>query len=369
MHLSITILIVSALLGFMLGIFTGLIPGIHVNNIAMLLVVFSPFFMSMGFSKLYIAVIILSNSIAHTFLDIIPSVFLGAPDADTSLAVLPGHRLLMEGRGPEAVRLSAIGSAGSVIVSLIIAPVLGFLFMNIYDTLNSHMGWILILIVILMIATEKGEIIEGQASLAHLKFKIYALILFLISGMLGLFAFNNEDLMQPVIAFGDASILFPLLSGLFGASMLIISLMTQSSIPPQENTGFEFPKQKIVRGIITGSMAGAFVAWLPGVSSAIGTVIARLFITKGVGSSKEFIISISGANTANAIFSLIALFIIQKTRSGAMVAINKLIHLDISVLLVLLMVVVYVSLLSYYVTIYLGDRIPKLLYRIDYSRL
>jgi len=42
-----------------------------------------------------------------------PSIFLGAPEADTALAVLPGHALLMEGRGEEAVRLSAIGSARS----------------------------------------------------------------------------------------------------------------------------------------------------------------------------------------------------------------------------------------------------------------
>jgi len=44
----------------------------------------------MGFAPFYIAVIILSNSIAHTFLDIIPSIFLGAPEADTALAGAPG---------------------------------------------------------------------------------------------------------------------------------------------------------------------------------------------------------------------------------------------------------------------------------------
>lgn len=369
MHLSITLLIASALLGFILGIISGLIPGIHVNNIALLLVALSPFLVSVGFPWFYIAVVILSTSITHTFLDIIPSIFLGAPEADTSLAVLPGHKLLMEGRGSEAVRLSAMGSAGSVVISLIMAFPLGFLFMNVYNILSSYIGWVLVLIVILMIATEKGEIIES--SLTDLKFKMYAILLFVISGMLGLFAFNSEDIMQPIIKFGETSVLFPLLSGLFGASMLVISLITDSEIPPQQNTNrVELSKKKIVRGMFTGSMAGSFVALLPGVSSAIGTIIARLLIKRDVDSSKEFIVSISGANTADAIFSLIALFTIQKARSGAMVAIDTLIQsLDISTVVVLLMVVVYVSVLSYCATIYLGDKILNILYKINYQKL
>ena len=106
MEISLTLLIISIIIGFLLGIISGLTPGIHVNNFALILVAISPFLSGIGFASFYIAVIILSNSIAHTFLDIIPSVFLGAPEADTALAVLPGHALLMEGRGAEAIRLS-----------------------------------------------------------------------------------------------------------------------------------------------------------------------------------------------------------------------------------------------------------------------
>lgn len=126
MELSITLLLISMFFGFLLGIISGLIPGIHVNNFALVLVALSPLFMDLGFAPFYIAVIILSNSITQTFLDIIPSIFLGAPEADTALAVLPGHALLAEGKGSEAVRLSAIGAAGSVVVSLLMAVPLAF---------------------------------------------------------------------------------------------------------------------------------------------------------------------------------------------------------------------------------------------------
>ncbi|MGB8215892.1 MAG: tripartite tricarboxylate transporter permease [Candidatus Methanoperedens sp.] len=374
-EISLTLLLISVFFGFFLGIISGLTPGIHVNNFALILVAMSPFFASIGFAPFYIAVVILSNSIAHTFLDIIPSVFLGAPEADTALAVLPGHALLMEGRGAEAVRLSAIGSAGAVVVSLIMALPLAFFFMNIYGTISPYIGWILVLIVILMIATENGETVQGQGSLVHLKFKLYAILLFFISGMLGIFAFDNAALMQPLVTFGEPSILLPLLSGIFGASMLVISLMTKSEIPPQQKTcRFVLPAKRIVRGMVTGSAAGSFVAWLPGVSSTVGTIIARLLVReeKDTDSSKEFMVSISSANTANAVFSLVALYIIGKARSGAMVSIDKLVNVsewDFSVIIVLLIVIVYVSVISYYTTIYLGDKISGFLSRINYSKL
>ncbi len=375
MELSLTLLILSIFLGFILGIISGLTPGIHVNNFALLLVALSPFFASIGFAPFYIAVVILSNSIAHTFLDIIPSIFLGAPEADTALAVLPGHALLMEGRGAEAVRLSALGSAGAVVVSLVMAIPMALFFSNVYGTINAYIGWILVLIVLIMIATENGEVIEGQGTLVHLKYKMYAVLLFSVSGILGMFAFENEARMLPVIEFGEPSILLPLLSGLFGASMLVIALMTKSEIPPQQkNCRFALSSNRIARGMITGSAAGSFVAWLPGVSSTVGTIIARLLVRekKDEDSSKEFMVSISSANTSNAIFSLIALYIIEKTRSGAMVAIDKLLNIrewDASIIITFLIVIVYVSVISYYTTIYLGDRIAGHLSEINYSKV
>ncbi len=374
-EISFVLLIISIFLGFLLGIISGLTPGIHVNNFALLLVALSPFFTSIGFAPFYIAVVILSNSIAHTFLDIIPSIFLGAPEPDTALAVLPGHALLMEGRGAEAVRLSALGSAGAVFVSLLMAFPMAFFFLNIYGTINAYIGWILVLIVVLMIGIEKGEEIEGQGSLVHLKFKMYAVVLFFISGALGIFAFGNEGLMAPLVKFGEPSILLPLLSGLFGASMLVISLITKSEVPLQQvKCRFELSQGRIIRAMFTGSVAGSFVAWLPGVSSAVGTIIARLFVReeKVADSSKEFMVSISSANTSNAIFSLIALYIIQKARSGAMVAIDKLVNIkewELSVIIFLLIVIVFISVISYYTTIYLGDRVAGFLSGINYSKL
>ena len=101
------LIIIFALLGTLMGTFTGLIPGIHVNNVAILLLSLTPaFIVAFGFLAalgvgpdqiaLLVCVTIFATSIAHTFLDFIPSTFLGAPEGDTALSVLPAHKMLLE---------------------------------------------------------------------------------------------------------------------------------------------------------------------------------------------------------------------------------------------------------------------------------
>ena len=256
----------------------GFCPGYTTIILRFFLVALAPSLAEKGIAPFYIAVIIISNAVAQTFHDIIPSVFLGAPDGDTALAVLPGHRLLLDGAGAEAVRLSALGSAGSVVSSLFFVLPISLFFKTIYPFLEEHMALVLISIVLLMLATEKGEQSQDQGSLSKYKCKAFALILFLITGVLGLFAFSRESLMIPIISFGEPSALLPLLSGLFGASQLIISLFTSSKIPEESVSALKLSQKRIVRGILTGSAAGSLVAWLPGLSSAIAALLAGLFI-------------------------------------------------------------------------------------------
>jgi putative membrane protein len=190
-NISLLLLLFSVLGGYLLGIISGLLPGIHNNNFALLLVVLTPSLAEKGLPPFYIAVIIISNAVSQTFHDIIPSVFLGAPDSDTALAVLPGHRLLLDGAGAEAVRLSALGSAGSVVASLLFVVPLGLFFEIIYPYLEEHMALILISIVFLMLASEKGDQSQKKDLLSKYKYKFYALSLFLITGFLGLFVFSR----------------------------------------------------------------------------------------------------------------------------------------------------------------------------------
>ncbi|MDI3539913.1 MAG: putative rane protein [Methanolobus sp.] len=386
--ISLVLFIASIVAGYLLGIISGLIPGIHTNNFALVLLAMSPVLSDSGVPVFYIAVIILSNSLSHTFHDIIPAIFLGAPNDDTALAVLPGHTLLLEGRGAEAVRLSALGSAGSVALAIFIAFPLSLFIVTAYPLIQAYLAWILILVVLIMIMTERGEHVRGQGSLSHWKSRFFALIVFTMSGLLGVFAFRTEYLMRPIISLGEPSILLPLLSGLFGSSQLIISLMSDPVIPVQLRSRLELERERIFRGILVGGVSGSLVAWLPGVSSSIATVFARLFIRQDLSkkenryarysdedmlsSAKEFIVSVSGVNTCNAIFGLVALAVIGKTRNGAMVVINDLldgVSLDPPAIVLFLCAIALTAIMSYFSTIYLGDRVHVWLLSIDYPVL
>ena len=47
------------------------------------------------FDPVMIASAMFAALVTHTFIDFVPGAFLGIPDADTSLAVLPAHSLCL----------------------------------------------------------------------------------------------------------------------------------------------------------------------------------------------------------------------------------------------------------------------------------
>jgi putative membrane protein len=383
--ISVLLLLLSVLAGCLMGVVSGLIPGLHSNNFAMLLVSVSPLLIESGIPAIYIIFMILANCITHTFHDIIPAIYLGVPNSDMALAVLPGHQLLLDGRGPEAIRLSAMGSAGSVIVSIILLLPFGILLYTIYPLIQDYIGWMLLFIALLMIITEKGEYVPGQGSLVRYRHIFYAFVVFVLSGLLGIFAFGKENLANSLFESDSPSILLPLLSGLFGASQLIVSLTTGSVIPPQRTSLITLPVNRTIKAIASGSFAGSFVAWLPGVSSSVATLLAeqvsRIRGNQNSGSiasedpldeAREFIVSVSGVNTANAVFGLFVFFFIGRARNGAIVAISSFLEpsaIDIPIILILLCVVILASMFSYYSTIRIGNTIHLFMEKIDYRKL
>ncbi|WP_243671101.1 tripartite tricarboxylate transporter permease, partial [Methanoculleus chikugoensis] len=70
------------------GAVSGLVPGIHANTVAGVLLSLQALLLA-WFDPVFIASAMFSTLVTHTFLDNVPGTFLGIPDADTSLAVLP----------------------------------------------------------------------------------------------------------------------------------------------------------------------------------------------------------------------------------------------------------------------------------------
>ncbi|HDM43737.1 MAG TPA: hypothetical protein ENG02_00910, partial [Candidatus Woesearchaeota archaeon] len=64
--------ILSILLGILVGTFTGLIPGLHINLVSIFAITYFT-----SINPIYLAIFIFAMSITHTFLNAIPSVLLG----------------------------------------------------------------------------------------------------------------------------------------------------------------------------------------------------------------------------------------------------------------------------------------------------
>jgi putative membrane protein len=115
-------LLIALFIGIFFGTITGLLPGIHTNLIAIILLGASPFLL-IYLTPLALIIFIASMAITHTFVDFIPSIYLGAPDEDTVLSIMPGHKFLLKGRGHEAILLTLTGSAVAIIILIFITPI------------------------------------------------------------------------------------------------------------------------------------------------------------------------------------------------------------------------------------------------------
>ncbi len=338
-------ILVSIIAGVLFGIITGLTPGVHVNLISVLLLASAPV-LAQHFSFLALAVFIIAMALTHTFLDSIPSIFLGAPESDTALGVLPGHRYLLKGHGYAAVKLTLIGSLGAIILSTLIFPLLVPFVKHGYPLIEDYMGWFLVGVACFMIIRDKN--------------KAWALIVFLLSGALGVIVLGMPNLKNP---------LFPLLTGLFGISTLIISLMRKESIPKQvliKKTPLD--KKKTIKALVSGQASGFLTAVFPGLGAATAAVISLQF-TRKLG-DHGFLILIGAINTVNFTLSLLTLLVLGKARNGAVITVQKLVeNITLPHILLFLSTALIAGGAAFILGLYISRGFSSLIMKINYKAL
>ena len=301
---------ISFLLAVVCGVLvccvTGTTPGLHMNLVASLIVALHiP-------GTLPVLVFLVSLSVAHTFLDGVPAVFLGVPDADTVVAMMPAHKLLLEGRGFDAVALLTFGSFLGLLCALLLSPLFFFASPFLYELIRSHTFWILLCIVLFLIWRDS--------------FPFRALLLFCVSGVLGLYVLRYSDVSEPLL---------PLLSGLFGVSTLL-SGVGVSNIPAQFSTRLMIPFLPSLKGCLLGCCSG----FLPGIGSSQSASFARS------KSGEEFLLIVGALNTASIVFTIIIASSLGRARSGTAEALLSMVHVDSFLLPVLLLAVLLSGCLS-----------------------
>ncbi|NJE54550.1 tripartite tricarboxylate transporter permease [Thermococcus sp. 21S9] len=266
----------EALLGLLLGTFTGITPGIHVNTLASMLRGF-------GLS----AVALFAMGLTHTFLDVIPSTFLGVPDEGTALGVLPAHRLVLRGKGLEVVRIALIASFLAVLFFLPLVP----LYIRLAPRYRPAFGKLTVLLLILLLVfTERGVK------------KIYALFIILLSGLLGLFILSLP-LNEPFYA---------LFTGLFGVPVIVSSLLAGTRRVEPGSPELEITPKRLALFSFMGTLFGMLASLLPAFTASQAALLGS-FISRD---ERSFLAIVYSVNTANFLFAFINFLTTGRERNG-----------------------------------------------------
>jgi len=278
-------------------------------------------------------------AIAHTFIDFIPSIFLGCPDTDTELSILPGHELLKKGRGYEAIVLTCYGSLAAIFILVLISFPSILIISKTYDIIRTLIPYLLITASIILIYLEKD--------------RLPALLVFFLSGFLGYSVLNLPNLNQPLL---------PLLTGLFGSSMLIISIKNKTKITKQRLTR---PKTKLFKPLLGAILASPLCSFLPGLGSGQAAILGN---TISKTDRKGFLVLLGATNTLVMGFSFISLYVVSKTRTGAAVAIKEIAgSLETNILILILTAVFLSGIISFFLTTYLAKFFSQKIEKINYT--
>ena len=346
-------LVIACFIGILIGTTTGMIPGIHVNTAGAIIFASSTFLLSF-LSPEFLCVMMVAMSIAHALIEFVPSMLLGVPEEGTATSILPGHRMVLQGRAKEVIRIVCVGGFGAILVTILMLPIFSILLPMLHD-ISKPFTWMILLF---------ASIYLTYSLTSNHRDFLWSLLLFALSGILGWTIF------QTPISSGVT--LMCIFSGLFGISTILFSLNDNSTLPHQNSfydLSIDFDKFK---SIFAGGITGAILGFLPGFGPAQGTVIAQA--ASGTSDSDDdtvnFLLATSGLNISDCLFSLMAIYIIGNPRSGIAVYMSYLIS---KMSLNHLIIYIFASLLAVSVSLVLalrlGDSFSKLMGGVDYKKL
>jgi putative membrane protein len=320
-------LVVLTLLGLTTGMLTGLSPGLHVNNVAAFLIaaqgawvgvlaIFSP---QIGVESettgVLLACFLVATASSHGVFNFIPSVFLGAPTEDTALATLPGHRLLRSGQGATAVALAARGALIGTFLSVVFLVPLRVLLADPMNVAERFRPWTPLFLGAVLAALLAAEW-RGPNRLRRI---LRGGLVQALAGVLGIATLRGSVPIDP------SMVLFPLFSGLFGIPGLLLGLVSPSGgLPPQRLEPLRGLSREDARSALRGTLAGAAISWLPGLSGGAAATLASVGARKRVPPS-QFMVVLGAVSSSTGLLSVAVLYIIHRSRSGAAAAVRLLV--------------------------------------------
>lgn len=286
-------------------------------------------------------ILIITILISSNFFEFLKTCFLGMPGEGNEILTHPLQEFIQTGRAMEALKLFSIGALFTTLIIISCLPLLLIALPLIYESVKYYIPVILIAISVHLIFKEKHNL-------------RYALLIYALSGFLGILTLNSPVLNQPLL---------PLLTGLFGVGLIINNIIQKYEIPSQmKKVIVEADKKDIITGSLAGFASGSLLSLVPAIGPSQSSLVVSEFKNK-----RKFIISMGGVNAADPLFSLLALYCFDKSRSGALEAIKTLFSISFNDLMLLTTTGVMVAVSSYFLLnklgIKLSDKLPNMNYK------
>lgn len=276
--------------GILLGIFSGLMPGIHSNTVASVL-------SALPISPDAFALIVVAVLGAHLIFQFFPSVFLSIPDDSVVASVLPGHRMALEGRGREAITVCVASVLLAAASSALLLPVALAAMPLLYSFVQPNMAIILVAASLFLLAGER-----------EMKKMALASFVFLLAGALGIATLRGA-IIDP---------LFPAFSGLFAASGILLSFTSHRSMPKQKG---EETKLDFLPYVAAGVVFGMLSDLLPGIAAPAQIAVFASAIL-ATDEAKKFLALVASIAASHGVFAFASLLSIGKAREGALAIVN-----------------------------------------------
>jgi len=233
------------LIGVALGFAAGFIPGFSSENLSLFIITYG-----LISSNYHLAVTVVAIEISASFFEFLSPMIFRIGNEATALAVDSVSSRLTEESLKRGMNLVVSGGLVGILVSL---PLLFFaekIYPVVYSSLKPLAGWILLFLCIYMIWVERGW-----------KKKIFAAIIFCLSGLLGMITKNSGIVSSEYL-------LLPVFIGLYGFSSLI-SKKYENTDSTQDITWMRKTRVAVIAFITS-----AFASFIPGMKRSQTSTLA-----------------------------------------------------------------------------------------------
>ncbi len=306
--------------GSVIGVISGLLPGFHINNVALLL-----FKYYLLFNQAWAGKILLTAIITNAVFSYLAAIYFNIADNDSSFASTLSMKFAKHNLLKDYLLLAYLGISNTTILLALVLPLLIKYHAILYKSVLPYMPLILLLLIMSMLwKAKKQEVFVGIAS-----------------SLLGYLAFSSSS--------NTTYVLLPIFFGMFGIPAYFITKTTSPSI----RKGNVKISKKEIRNYWIASIIGLIAAYVSSLFPATSPLLFFAPLAKYLKTPKEAVVSLASMTFSDALISIFTIPLTHNSRSGAGVILQNMYELTTSSIITIPLIASLLLLIYYPLYIFL----------------